>query len=118
MSLTLTRRHNADRFGYLIPTKYGNVPMVGAVATYRPDEGRFGGAVAVEEGTTNLIADPFMDGSITFSTRNLDGSTSEVVRGQSPFRFGMASILCRKTNNEGNTRFHYAANFPETEGDT
>src|SRR5690606_25766691 len=55
MSLTLTRRHNVDRFGYLIPAKYGNVPMVGAVATYRPGEGRFGGAVAVEEGTTNLI---------------------------------------------------------------
>lgn len=55
MSLTLTRRHNVDRFGYLIPTQYGNLPMVGAVATYRPGEGRFGGAVAVEEGTTNLI---------------------------------------------------------------
>src|SRR5690606_18647715 len=56
MSLTLTRRHNVDRFGYLIPTRYGNVPMVGAVATYRPGEGRFGGAVAVEEATQNLIA--------------------------------------------------------------
>jgi hypothetical protein len=55
MSLTLTRRYNVDRFGYLIPTRYGNVPMVGAVATYRPGEGRFGGAVAVEEGTTNLV---------------------------------------------------------------
>ena len=55
MSLTLTRRHNVDRFGYLIPHRYGNLPMVGAVATYRPGEGRFGGAVAVEEGTTNLI---------------------------------------------------------------
>jgi hypothetical protein len=55
MSLTLTRRHNVDRFGYLIPTRYGNVPMMGAVATYRPGEGRFGGAVAVEEGTTNLV---------------------------------------------------------------
>ena len=53
MSLTLTRRYDVDRFGYLIPTQYGNVPMVGAVATYRPGEGRFGGAVAVEEGTTN-----------------------------------------------------------------
>ena len=48
MSLTLTRRHNVDRFGYLIPTRYGNVPMVGAVATYRPGEGRFGGAVRVD----------------------------------------------------------------------
>ena len=55
MSLTLTRRHNVDRFGYLVPTKYGNVPMVGAVATYRPGEGRFGGAVAVEEGTENAF---------------------------------------------------------------
>lgn len=58
MSLTLTRRHNVDRFGYLIPTKYGNVPMLGAVATYRPGEGRFGGAVAVEESTVNLIDNP------------------------------------------------------------
>lgn len=59
MSLTLTRRYNVDRFGYLIPTKYGNVPMVEAVATYRPGEGRFGrGAVAVEEGTVNLHPNP------------------------------------------------------------
>jgi hypothetical protein len=58
MSLTLTRRYNVDRFGYLIPTRYGNVPMVGAVATYRPGEGRFGGAVAVEEGTVNLVPSP------------------------------------------------------------
>jgi len=59
MSLTLNRRYNVDRFGYLIPTRHGNVPMVGAVATYRPGEGRFGGAVAVEEGTTNLYGNPF-----------------------------------------------------------
>ncbi len=58
MSLTLTRRHNVDRFGYLIPHRYGNLPMVGAVATYRPGEGRFGSAVAVEEGTENRIATP------------------------------------------------------------
>jgi hypothetical protein len=58
MSLTLTRRYNADRFGYLIPHRYGNLPMVGAVATYRPGEGRFGGAVAVEEETENKIATP------------------------------------------------------------
>ena len=59
MSLTLTRRHNVDRFGYLIPTKYGNVPMTESVATYRPGEGRFGrGAVAVEEGTANLVITP------------------------------------------------------------
>jgi len=32
--------------------------MVGAVATYRPGEGRFGSAVAVEEGTENRIATP------------------------------------------------------------
>jgi|LSQX01.1.fsa_nt_gb hypothetical protein len=54
MGMILTRRYNVDRFGYLIPHRYGNLPMVGAVATYRPGEGRFGGAVAVEEGTTNL----------------------------------------------------------------
>lgn len=55
MGMILTRRYNVDRFGYLIPHRYGNLPMVGAVATYRPGEGRFGGAVAVEEGTTNLV---------------------------------------------------------------
>ena len=66
MSLTLTRRYNVDRFGYLIPTQYGNVPMMGAVATYRPGEGRFGrGAVAVEEGTTNLVVNPTAWKSIT-----------------------------------------------------
>lgn len=61
MGMILTRRYNVDRFGYLIPHRYGNLPMVGAVATYRPGEGRFGGAVAVEEGTTNLI-DPLAVG--------------------------------------------------------
>src|SRR5690606_26637303 len=30
-------------------------PLDGSVATLRPNEGRFGGAVAVEEGTTNLF---------------------------------------------------------------
>ena len=64
----VTHRHNADRFGYLIPTKYGNVPMAGAVATYRPGEGRFGrGAVAVEEGTTNLC-DPAYRYTNTWTT--------------------------------------------------
>ena len=33
----------------------GIKPLEGAVATLRPDEGRFGGAVAVEEGTENLL---------------------------------------------------------------
>src|SRR5690606_19412918 len=33
----------------------GLQPLPGAVATLRPGEGRFGGAVAVEEGTTNLV---------------------------------------------------------------
>src|SRR5690606_34478445 len=33
----------------------GIKPLEGAVATLRPNEGRFGGAVAVEEGTTNLL---------------------------------------------------------------
>lgn len=33
----------------------GIKPLEGAVATLRPNEGRFGGAVAVEEGTTNLV---------------------------------------------------------------
>jgi hypothetical protein len=33
----------------------GETPLSGAVATLRPGEGRFGGAVAVEEGTTNIV---------------------------------------------------------------
>src|SRR5690606_25047207 len=48
-------RYNVDRFGYLIPHRYGNLPMVGAVATFRPGEGPFGrDAIAVEEATENL----------------------------------------------------------------
>jgi len=39
--------------GTLMNTK-GLQPLPGYVATLRPGEGRFGGAVAVEEGTTNL----------------------------------------------------------------
>jgi len=74
MSLTLTRRHNVDRFGYLIPTKYGNVPMMGAVATYRPGEGRFGGAVAVEEGTTNCIVSRDFEAWASYVTGNATGT--------------------------------------------
>jgi hypothetical protein len=33
----------------------GIAPIAGAVATLRPGEGKFGGAVAVEKGTTNLL---------------------------------------------------------------
>jgi len=40
--------------GSLVSTD-GTAPEPGAVATLRPGEGRFGGAVAVEEGTTNLL---------------------------------------------------------------
>jgi hypothetical protein len=36
----------------------GIKPLEGAVATLRPNEGRFGGAVAVEEGTVNLHPNP------------------------------------------------------------
>ena len=36
----------------------GIKPLEGAVATLRPYEGKFGGAVAVEEGTTNLVPSP------------------------------------------------------------
>lgn len=36
----------------------GIQPELGAIYTLRPDEGRFGGAVAVEERTVNLKADP------------------------------------------------------------
>jgi hypothetical protein len=41
--------HGIDSAGNII------YPKEGAVATLRPNEGRFGGAVAVEEGTTNLV---------------------------------------------------------------
>src|SRR5690606_28646450 len=44
----------------------GIKPLEGAVATLRPNEGRFGGAVAVEVGTTNLWTNPgWLDGSLT-----------------------------------------------------
>ena len=78
MSLTLTRRHNVDRFGYLIPTKYGNVPMVGAVATYRPGEGRFGGAVAVEERTTNILWVGWEQGGVNPSDGSLYGASNRI----------------------------------------
>src|SRR5690606_21284914 len=38
-------------------------PLPGYVATLRPGEGRFGGAVAVEEGTTNIVPDTDMTSS-------------------------------------------------------
>src|SRR5690606_19397341 len=98
MSLTLTRRHNVDRFGYLIPTRYGNVPMVGAMATYRPGEGRFGGAVAVEEGTANLANNPTFSGAVGTTP---SGWHSDVTIQQDDF-FGqlinVAELLCVSGN--------------------
>ncbi len=103
MSLTLTRRYNVDRFGYLIPHRYGNLPMVGAVATYRPGEGRFGrGAVAVEEGTTNLWRNPgWLDGTlsgwIAYSTGGATGERQVVPDG----RFGYALRLTKVDSGAG-----------------
>ena len=89
MSLTLTRRHNVDRFGYLIPHRYGNLPMVGAVATYRPGEGRFGGAVAVEEGTTNLHKDPLNPARTTHAS----AIAKELYETDTPFGFRQVAKL-------------------------
>ena len=44
--------HGVDSAGNIIQ------PLGGAVATLRPGEGKFGGAVAVEEGTMNLLGYP------------------------------------------------------------
>src|SRR5690606_22729787 len=63
-----TRKVNASRLPNALPqggvlfhfdgslqSTQGLRPLPGHVATLRPGEGRFGGAVAVEEGTTNLV---------------------------------------------------------------
>jgi len=49
-------------------------PLSGSVATLRPGEGCFGGAVAVEEGTTNLYGNPFFqNGTDGWSSYNWSG---------------------------------------------
>src|SRR5690606_28215870 len=45
-------------FDHGLQSTRGLRPLPGAVATLRPGEGRFGGAVAVEEGTENLVGNP------------------------------------------------------------
>ena len=99
MGMILTRRYNVDRFGYLIPYRYGNLPMVGAVATFRPGEGKFGrGAVAVEEGTTNLANNPTFSGAVGTTP---SGWNSDVTIRQDDF-FGqlinVAELLCVSGN--------------------
>jgi len=97
MSLTLTRRYNADRFGYLIPHRYGNLPMVGAVATYRPGEGRFGrGAVAVEEGTTNLVTNPFFEKDWTdWNVQNATNGSTRTIKEVEGAYGGKVAVLDR-----------------------
>jgi hypothetical protein len=51
-------------------SSYGVEPLEGAVATLRPYEGKFGGAVAVEEGTKNRFTNP------SFNTPNANGGWS------------------------------------------
>ena len=96
MSLTLTRRYNVDRFGYLIPHRYGNLPMVGAVATYRPGEGRFGGAVAVEGGTTNLFSSQQAHGDGGQHSYNetpiIPGFTGESWEGSTSFKVDTTTV--------------------------
>src|SRR5690606_26799147 len=45
-------------FDHGLSSTRGLRPLPGYVATVRPGEGRFGGAVAVEEGTTNWFSYP------------------------------------------------------------
>ncbi|HOB44502.1 MAG TPA: LamG domain-containing protein, partial [Bacillota bacterium] len=50
------------------------VPLSGYVATLRPGEGRFGGAVAVEEGTTNCIVSRDFETWASYVTGNATGT--------------------------------------------
>lgn len=69
----------------------GIKPLDGAVATLRPNEGRFGGAVAVEEGTENLAYNPTFSGTVggnaplgySLSTQNTVPDIAKLV--QSPW---------------------------------
>ena len=55
LSITKPEGGKLWHFDHSLHSTCGIKPLEGAVATLRPNEGRFGGAVAVEEGTTNLI---------------------------------------------------------------
>lgn len=67
------------RFDKSLASTRGLRPLPGHVATLRPGEGRFGGAVAVEEGTTNQI---FVAGYQSwFANLNVGDSTDRSVGG-------------------------------------
>ena len=53
-------------------------PEIGAVATLRPNEGKFSGAVAVEEGTTNLASTPKDLSSSDWTNYNIIVDTNAV----------------------------------------
>ena len=79
-------------------------PEIGAVATLRPNEGKFGGAVAVEESTTNLI-DPTMS--------NVMNSDWEVEK-LSDYRFKISSLVDNPTAEHAVWSDVYSTNGEET----
>jgi hypothetical protein len=64
----------------------GLKPLPGAVATLRPGEGRFGGAVAVEEATTNLFNNPTFINQAQYWLRHGD-KTIEIEDGNGCIKF-------------------------------
>jgi hypothetical protein len=63
-------------------TDYGLYTGTNLCATLRKGEGKYGGAVAIEEGTTNLHTDPFNVSRMSFNSTNL---TREIYETDTPF---------------------------------
>lgn len=76
------RDESGIQFGSLV------MPNSNSVFTIRPYEGLFGGGIAVEEGTTNLISNPMFDSNISgwgvgsnISTLNWSGGFNDIKSG-------------------------------------
>src|SRR5690606_31371927 len=83
----------------------GMKPLGSSVATLRPGEGRFGGAVAVEQGTTNLCPNPSFETNTARWTNQFGSGGFGQDTSQS--YHGTASAKCIRMNSSVRGRAYF-----------
>lgn len=107
--------YNLDTYGI----QYGDMVSDNGSQVYmmRTFEGMFGGAVCIDQGTTNMITSPapsiYNNGGNTASLTNLTNQTGETLYGQTIWRLQMTAptggtyLTSMQTNNEANQGVFY-----------
>src|SRR5690606_27024503 len=86
----------------------GLQPLPGHVATFRPGEGRFGGAVAAEEGTANLYSDgAYSSGNLppVISAASDWAISTHTAEGTKPPQLGMSDRVLKHVATDGSNNW-------------